>query len=65
MKARTDCENEGVGRLDSIITNNPSPNIVQMVGFSFEYEQNEASWLNPLTTLILSLRVKLCRTHSQ
>ena len=31
-----------------------SLNIGQMAaGFTFESEQNEASWLNPLTTLIL------------
>ena len=30
-----------------------SLNIVQMAGFTSESEQNEATWLNPLTTLIL------------
>ena len=36
------------------ISNPLSLNIVQMAaGFTFESEQNEASWLNPLTTLIL------------
>ena len=35
-KARTNCEKEGVGLLDSIISNNPSQNIVQMAGPSMD-----------------------------
>ena len=59
MKARgaiCNYEKEGVGGVGSnqLYQQPLSLNNVQMAtGFTFESKQNEATWLNPLTTLIL------------
>ena len=58
MKARgaiCNYEKEGVGSVGSTqLYQQPlSLNNVQMAGSTFESKQNEATWLNPLTTLIL------------